>query len=141
MLILSGVCAVIYLGVKWRMSLLQNPVVLEEMITTPNRNQQNVSSPCEGAISGDPSIGQNWVKLVFNCPEARQVSTLALPGIKHPSWKNIMTEYAKILGFEPVDLFENPRWKCQIPATDPVPIEWEELALARQSLECTWEKH
>lgn len=130
----------IYFLVLYRKRTLFSPQALETIISTTSRWRTKYLSPCDSAINGDPSIGDNWVKITFHCPQGVKNSTLALTVFREKSWENIITEYARIIGFSPSEVLAKEKWSCyldrKILISDQSQTNWNKLAQKKESIDC-----
>jgi len=92
---------------------------LDQLMTTPSRFRDKTDDFCRYAIKGDPKdIGNNYIKIDFNCKDGTSViSTLALKALPDLSFQAVLSEYARIIGFD-VDILNQPTWKCLLNAND-----------------------
>jgi hypothetical protein len=136
LLILAVICSVIYFFTSSRRQRLFSVSRLEELISTPSRWRPRYASPCEAVIAGDPSAGDNWVKLNFHCSDADRVSTFVLPAVSPLTWGTLITEYARVIGFPSSAVISSVNWKCYINTKTPTLMGWDLVPRPRQSLDC-----
>lgn len=136
LILLSIFCFSLYRLIISRRNKLFTSTGLEAMISTPSRWRTHYASPCDSAISGDPSVGDNWVKIIFHCPASRQVSTFALDVLADHSWGQIISEFARVVGFSETIVFDPKQWRCFINTEIPTLAGWHLLAQPKQSLDC-----
>ena len=131
----------IYFFVLYRKKTLFTSQSLDHIIsTTSSQWRIKYPSPCDAIISGDPSIGDNWVKINFHCPQGIKNSTLATTVFQEKSWKNIITEYARIIGFSPSEVFDEKKWTCyldrKVIISNKTEVNWSNLARKKGSIDC-----
>lgn len=131
----------IYFFVSYRKNSLYTAQSLDYIIsTTSSRWRIKYSSPCDTFISGDPSIGDNWVKINFHCPQGIKNSTLATTVFQEKSWKNIITEFSRIIGFSPLEVFDEKQWTCyldrKVIISNKSEINWNNLARQKGVIDC-----
>lgn len=130
----------IYFFVQYRKNTLFNSRALEFLINTPSQWTTIYSSPCDSSIIGDPSTSNDWVKITFHCPQGVKNSTLTLLTLQENSWGNIISEFAKVIGFNPSEVINNPNWACYFDRkfliNNQSEVTWQSLAPQRGSIEC-----
>lgn len=90
---------------------------LENMITKQSKWRGMTDDLCNFQIYGDPvDAGKEYVKINFECSDGRSSkNTLALAAIKDKTFGGIMTEFARIIGFDPeIVMSKNSSWRCSI---------------------------
>jgi hypothetical protein len=130
----------IFFFVKYRKNTLFTPTALDYLINTPSQWTTKYSSPCDSSMIGDPGSGNNWVKINFHCPQGVKNSTLTLFTLKEKSWQNIISEFAKVIGFSPSEVINNPNWECyfdrKLIINNQSKITWKSIAPQRGSIDC-----
>lgn len=130
----------IYFFVSFRQQKLFSPQALEVTILTPSQWRIKYLSPCDSAIRGDPSIGDNWVKITFHCPQGAKNSTLALTVLEKKTWRNVIIEYSRIIGFSPSEVLDEEEWTCYLEGKTLISnqgqVNWDSLARKKVNLEC-----
>jgi len=130
----------IFFFVQYRKNKLFTTAALNYLINTPSQWRTKYSSPCDSSIIGDPSTSNDWVKITFHCPQGIKNSTLTLLTLEEKSWENIISEFAKVIGFSPSEVIDNPNWACyfdrKIFINNQSKITWQSLAPQRGSIEC-----
>ncbi|HBP51434.1 MAG: hypothetical protein US68_C0008G0076 [Candidatus Shapirobacteria bacterium GW2011_GWE1_38_10] len=130
----------IYFFIRYRQNHLFSSKALESIISTPSQWRTKYLSPCDAIISGDPNIGDNWVKISFHCPQGVKNSTFATTVLREKSWKNTINEYARIIGFPPSEVFDEKKWTCylgrKILINNQSKVTWDDIATKKGSIDC-----
>ncbi len=84
-------------------------------MNTVSEKRDKTDDLCKYAIRGDPEgVGKKYVKVNFWCTASRNAkSTLSLEAFTNKSVKGVLSEYARIMGFEYKTL-EEKKWICML---------------------------
>ncbi len=91
------------------------PEKLDLLMNTVSEKRDKTDDLCKYAIRGDPEgVGKKYVKVNFWCTASRNAkSTLSLEAFTNKSVKGVLSEYARIMGFEYKTL-EEKKWICML---------------------------
>lgn len=132
---------VVFFVVSYRKNKLFNQENLSQIVFSTSNFRTKYKSPCDAIINGDPDVADSWVKINFHCPSGLKNSTLATIVFKEkPTWRQIMTEFSRVLGFESSNVINNPNWRCFVnqhtELTDKNINNWDKEALKKESIDC-----
>lgn len=119
-----------------------SPQNLQSIIFTPSSWRTKYLSPCDAIIVGEPD-SSNWVKITFHCPNGVKNSTFVITALKQRSWKNIINEYARIIGFSSSEVFDNKQWTCYSDRKTPLDTltDWDKNVQTNESIDCLSQKY
>lgn len=137
---------IVFFTINYRKSKLFNQENISQIINTTSSFRVNYKSPCDAIISGDPDVANSWVKINFHCPTGVKNSTLAtIIFDKKQSWRQLITEFSRILGFGSNEIINNPNWRCfvnhQIELNDQTINNWDKEAFKKESIDCINSKY
>lgn len=86
----------------------------EALITTVSKRRLPAADPCQYFINGDPVTSEgNFAKVIFYCDARRSaVNSVDLTVLKHNSYRELLTETARINGFPVEPILDGPNWRC-----------------------------
>jgi hypothetical protein len=117
LVVFYSLAGVMFLGLKSHFKQNFSEGKLEKMISAKSAWREMTTDLCNFQIYGDPvDAGKAYVKVNFECADGRSSkNTLSLIAIKDKTFEGIMTEFARIIGFDPKIVTDKGSvWKCSI---------------------------
>jgi hypothetical protein len=108
---------------------------LNKLIYTVSKQRQKIDDPCQNKFAKDPYT-QNYYKIYIYCNSSSKTSTntIDLDAINDKSIKGVITEFARIMNFDPNLLLVNG---CISTETGQI-VDFNSQAINKDTLKCNY---
>jgi len=87
---------------------------VEELLASVSSYRDETVDMCQRGIFGDPkNVGDNYIKLEFDCGDRKILSTMALVNLDDLSLESVINEYLRIINFDK-NKWSRDDWLCKI---------------------------
>jgi len=110
---------------------------LNKLLYTVSEQRQKIDDPCQNKFAKDPYT-QNYYKIYIYCNSSTKISTntIDLDAINDKSIKGVITEFARIMNFDPNLLLANQCISTETGKT----VNFDSLAINKDTLKCIYNK-